>query len=130
MTRRDFFRTLAAWFGLIALPILPGPAAAQPRRLIQRCWLAGFQCHEGPALWSYLTVGDSLELVREPDNHHDRDAFRVNWLGSKLGYISRSESQAADHLMRQGHRLETRIGALRRSSNPWQRVQVEVWLVG
>lgn len=128
MTRREFFKTLASLLGLAALPM--AVQAEAPRRLIQQCPLAGFQYHDGEELWTYLTVGDNLELVREPGNPHDANAIRIDWLGRKLGYVPRAENQAAARLMDAGKRLEARIGGLRKSSNPWLRVSVEVWSVG
>ncbi|NTV96766.1 MAG: HIRAN protein [Thiobacillus sp.] len=128
MTRRDFLKTLARLAGLIALPM--AAQAEAPSRLIQQCPLAGFQYHDGEELWTYLTVGDNLELVREPGNPYDANAIRIDWLGRKLGYVPRAENQAAARLLDQGRRLEARIGGLRKSGNPWQRVSVEVWSVG
>lgn len=129
MTRRDFFKTLTRLFGLLGLPLTP-LAAATPRRLIQQCQLAGFQHHDGEELWDYLTVGDSLELRREPGNPHDPNAIRIDWLGRKLGYLPRAQNQAANMLMDQGKPLEARICRLKKHGNPWRRVAVEVWLVG
>lgn len=128
MTRRDFLKRLTRLFGLIALPA--AAAAPAPRRLIQHCPLAGFQHHDGEELWPYLTVGDSLELVREPANPHDPQAIRIDWLGRKLGYIPRAQNHAAARLLDQGMRLEARIGGLKKDANPWRRVAVEVWRVG
>lgn len=126
MTRRDFFKTLARLIGLISLP-----AAAQPRRrLLQTCPLAGFEHHQGEALWPYLTVGDGLELVREPDNPHDANAIRFDWNGRKLGYLPRAHNPPTARLIDQGRWLEARIGGLERHDNPWRRVSVEVWWVG
>lgn len=129
MTRRDFLNTLIRLVGLIALPVA-AQAATTPRRLIQQCPLAGFQHHDGEELWHYLTVGDSLELFREPDSPHDAHAIRVDWLGRKIGYIPRTQNQAAARLIDQGKRLEARIGGLEKHGNPWRRVTVEVWLLG
>lgn len=129
MTRRDFLYTLAKLFGLIALPIA-AQAAPAPRRLIQHCPLAGFQHHDGIELWSYLTVGDSLQLSREPGNAHDANAIRVDWNGRYLGYIPRAQNQTTARLMDQGKCLEARIGELEKHGNPWRRVSIEVWLVG
>ena len=128
MTRRDFFKTLARLLGLVALPA--AATTPPPRHLIQRCPLAGFQHHDGEELWPYLTVGDSLELVREPGNPHDPNAIRIDWLGRKLGYIPRAENQAAARLLDEGKRLGARIGGLKKDDNPWRRVAVEVWQVG
>lgn len=129
MTRRDFLNTLIRLFGLIALPATAHAAPAQ-RRLIQRCPLAGFQHHDGEALWPYLTVGDSLQLSREPGNRFDAHAIRIDWNGRKLGYIPRAQNQTAARLIDEGTWLEARIGGLEKHGNPWRRIAVEVWRVG
>lgn len=128
MTRRDFLNRLARLFGLLALP-MAAQAAPHPR-LIQHSPLAGFQHHDGEELWPYLTVGDSLQLVREPDHPHDGNAIRIDWLGRKLGYLPRSHNAATARLLDQGKRLEARIGGLKNSGNPWRRVSVEIWMAG
>lgn len=129
MIRRDFLKRLAQAIGLAALPL---KAAAKPdkRHLIQQCHLAGFQYHEGEALWSYLTVGDRLELRREPDNPHDSHAIRIDWNGRKLGYLPRAQNQTTALMLDNGLTLEARIGGLEKHANPWRRVAVEVWMVG
>jgi hypothetical protein len=127
MTRRDFLKTLIRLAGLIALP---AAHAAPQRQLIQQCPMAGFQHHDGEALWHYLTVGDSLELRREPNNPHDKHAIRIDWNGRKIGYIPRTQNETAARLIDQGKWLEARIGGLEKHGNPWRRVAVEVWLVG
>lgn len=129
MNRRAFLKRLASLFGLIALP-LAAQAAPTPPRLMQRCPLAGFQYHDGEELWPYLTVGDSLELVREPDNQHDGHAIRVDWNGRKLGYVPRAENHTTARLIDQGKWLEARIGGLENHGNPWRRMTVEIWQVG
>lgn len=129
MTRRAFLKLIASLFGLLALPAA-GQATPTNRRLIQCCSLAGFEHHEGIALWSYLTVGDSLELRREPGNPHDPNAIRVDWNGRKLGYIPRMENRTTARLLDQGKWLEARIGGLERHGNPWRRMTVEIWMVG
>jgi hypothetical protein len=128
MHRRDFFKTLARLIGLVTLPA--SAKDTSPRRhLIQICPLAGFSHHQGESLWPYLTVGDGLELTREPDNPHDPNAIRIDWNGRKLGYLPRDQNQTAARLMDQDRWLEARIGGLERHANPWRRVEVEVWLV-
>jgi len=129
MTRREFLKALIRFAGLITLPIAAHAAPAH-RRLIQQCHLAGFEHHDGDALWPYLTVGDNLELHREPGNPHDADAIRVDWNGRKLGYIPRAQNGTTARLMDEGKWLEACIGGLERHANPWRRVRVEIWMVG
>jgi hypothetical protein len=129
MIRRDFLKRLGQALGLAALPL---KAAAKPGKnhLIQQCPLAGFQHHEGEALWPYLTVGDRLELHREPGNPHDDNAIRVDWNGRKLGYLPANQNHTTALMLDNQVALEARIGALERHGNPWRRVAVEVWMVG
>jgi hypothetical protein len=114
---------------LFAALLLAGAAAAELRVRVQRSPLAGFQYHEGPALWDQLRTGDRLELVREENNPHDRRAIAVLWQGHKLGYLPRAENDAVSDAMDRGHRLEARIGRLREERNPWRRLEVEVFVV-
>jgi len=125
----DFLKNLP---GLLGLHFIPSAAGTIPTRRyqIQTFQLAGFDHHDGEALWNYLTVGDSLQLRREPANPHDAHAIRVDWNGRKLGYVPRTENRATAKLMDQGKWLEARICRLQRRDNPWRRVEVEVWLAG
>lgn len=128
MRRRDFIKSLTSLLGSAALP---GFARANPAkyRLIQQCPVAGFQYHEGEALWRLLAVGDTVELVREPANSSDTHAIRIDYNGRKLGYIPRNQNQATARMLDEGRCLHARIGGKARHANPWQRLGVEVWLV-
>lgn len=130
MIRRDFMKNIASLLGLAALPVaVVAKETAVRRFLIQQCPLAGFQYHEGEALWSQMSAGNRLELVREPANPYDANAIRIDWNGRKLGYIPRIQNQAAARLLDEGARLEALIGRLETHSNPWNRMEVEIWLV-
>jgi hypothetical protein len=101
---------------------------AQARILVQSSPLAGFQFHEGRRLWPELKVGDSLQLVREPDNPYDPRAIRVEWQGHKLGYVPRVENEAVARQLDLGNRLEARITKLTRHRDPWKRIEFEIFL--
>jgi hypothetical protein len=127
MIRRDFIKHLSQALGLCLLPSHARARASQSH-LIQACQLAGFQHHEGEDLWRYITVGDRLELRREPDNPHDRNAIRVDWNGRKLGYIPRNQNQTTALMLDNKVPLTARIGSLEKHANPWRRMAVEVWM--
>jgi hypothetical protein len=122
-------RALSAW--TIAL-LLAGPAdlpaQASLRILVQNSQLAGFQFHEGKALWSRMQVGDSLTLVREQNNAYDPRAVRVEWQGYKLGYVPRKENEAVARQLDRGSKLEARIVRLQKHRDPWKRIEFEVFL--
>lgn len=79
MNKRKFLSSL---FGLVGLAVAPAAKAAAPassRILLQTSPLAGFQYHNGEALWPQLAIGQSLALTREADNPYDSRAVRVDW---------------------------------------------------
>lgn len=131
MQRRAFLQSLTALVGGIALPAV---ACAMPNlgtsKTLQISPLAGFQYHHGETLWAQLAVGQPLQLMRETDNRYDDRAVRVEWQGHKLGYIPRLDNAAVSQLLDRGEKLEAVIAGLAESSNPWERVGVEVrWVI-
>lgn len=96
--------------------------------LIQSSPLAGYQYHAGSDVWDQLRVGDTLVLIREPENPHDPKAVRVEWQGHPLGYLPRAENREIAAELDQGARVEARIARLQVSKNPWQRVLIDVFI--
>lgn len=131
MLRRAFLKSLTALAGGIALPaITHAKSNLNVSKTLQVSPLAGFQYHHGELLWPQLAVGQSLQLVRELDNRFDDRAVRVEWQGHKLGYIPRLDNAAVSQLLDRGERLEAMIMRLAESSNPWERVGVDVrWIM-
>lgn len=128
MHRRHLLKILA---GAGALLIgRPAPARPAPRRrlLVQDSPLAGFAYHHGPRLWPRLAPGQTLTLVREPDNRHDRRAVAIHWHGERLGYLPAFENTAVAQMLDRGLPLEAEILALEPSRNPWRRLRLRVWL--
>jgi hypothetical protein len=98
------------------------------RVLVQSSPLAGSQYYAVGEQWRQMAVGDRLDLIREPDNHRDRHAIRVEWHGYKLGYVPRAENRALAAAMDQGDKLMARIAKLTEHANPWRRVEFEVFV--
>jgi hypothetical protein len=122
---------MRAIVSLLALWLLAAScvhAQSDARILVQSSPLAGFQFHEGKALWSEMKVGDVLTLVREPDNSYDARAVRVDWQGHKLGYVPKRENEAVARQMDRGNKLEARIVRLTKHRDPWKRVEFEVFV--
>jgi len=99
------------------------------RVLVQSSPLAGSQYYAASELWSQIRTGDRLELVREADNRHDRNAVRVEWKGRQLGYVPRAENRAVARALDAGEKLEARVSKLRQDPDPWRRVEFEVFLL-
>ena len=126
------FRLALVPIAALLLTLLVVPARAEPvanaKILLQSSSLAGFRYYEGKRLWSEMKVGDSLQLEREPGNSYDANAVRVEWQGHKLGYVPRADNEALARFMVQGSKAEARITRLKKSRNPWQRMEFEVYL--
>jgi hypothetical protein len=97
------------------------------RILIQNSPLAGSQYYALADFWTEIKLGDALELIREPDNAHDRNAIRVEWRGHKLGYVPRAQNRAVAAAMDAGDRLTARVSSVSDNKNPWQRLAFEVF---
>jgi hypothetical protein len=96
--------------------------------LLQDSPLAGFQFHAGKKLWPEMRVGDSLSLIREPENSHDARAVRVEWHGQHIGYVPQRENSDVARFMDRGLKLSARITRLAASRDPWARVRFEILL--
>ncbi len=96
--------------------------------LVQSSPLAGFRYHEAKAVFAELSVGDRLDLVREPDNRYDANAVRVEWRGRMLGYVPRRQNAALAWAMDRGEPVTARIARLRKHRNPQERIQFEVFV--
>lgn len=127
MDRRSFIERIAALIGVsVAAPV--ARAAANAPVELQRSPVAGFQYHQGEAVWPLLMVGATLDLVREPENAYDQRAVRIDWQGQKLGYVPRVDNAAVSHLLDSARTVTAEIVALQASHNPWNRVEFAVYL--
>ena len=109
-------------------PASAAELGANAKILLQSSPLAGFRYYEGKRLWSEMKVGDALQLIREPENSYDPNAVRVEWRGEKLGYVPRADNAALARFMDRGSKAEARITRLKKSRDPWQRMEFEVYL--
>ena len=131
MKRRNFIKTL------LGLPLLipskhglyqPNPNHEIRDVLIQTSPVAGFQYHQGKRFWKELSVGDKLQLSREPENPYDENAVAIYRKGIKLRYLPRVENIAVAHMMDKGQSINALIENKQNSDDPWERMTVEVWL--
>ena len=79
----------------------------------KECHLAGRQYHDADEVWEELHVGTLLELRRELDNRHDKDAVAVVYVKDAgkntgeedaylLGYIPHGENTEIANLLEMG----------------------------
>jgi hypothetical protein len=120
---------LNRWFPavLVGVVLAVNAFAQEVRLLVQRSPLAGFRYYEAPRLFDQLRPGETLALVREPDNQHDANAVRVDWRGHKLGYVPRRQNAALAWALDRGQPLEARVVERRLHPNPRRRVEFDVY---
>jgi len=131
MSRRVFLQSFTALLGGFALPALTqAKLAAKQWKPLQISPVAGFQYHRGETLWPQLATGQPITLIREPGNRFDQRAVRIDWQGEKLGYIPAIDNAAVSQLLDRGEQLSALIVGLKKSNNPWERIEVEVrWFI-
>ena len=116
---------------LMASSGLPGAQPAETRAarvtlVVQSTRIAGFHHYDAASVWDDLREGDSLELVREPDNRHDANAVRIEWRGRMLGYVPRRDNRALAWALDSGQPLRARIVHLQAHPNPARRIALEI----
>jgi hypothetical protein len=124
--RRSFIKAL---FGLPFVVLgsrLNKPEPEARNILLLDTVIAGFQYYQGEKVWRKLKTGESLRLIREPENPYDEMAIEVYWRGDKLGYIPRVDNSVIAQLMDRGTHLRARISWLNENDDPWDRVGVKV----
>ncbi len=133
MERRNFFKTIfsaliTAIAGLNGMNLLRQDTRRM-NTLLQKLPVAGFQFYDGEKVWPMLQPGSELQLVREPENKYDSQAVKVLWQNRQLGYLPRADNSAVSQMMDRGERVYATINRLQESQNPWERVEVEVFLI-
>lgn len=130
MKRRSFLTSLLGGLGAGLLPPPLRATPAKPERappvLLQESPLAGFQYHLGEVVWPKLSVGQTLRLVREPLNRHDKRAVAIYFDSVKLGYLPRQGNYTVAQMLDRGQALHAEIARLLVSTNPWDRVRVRI----
>lgn len=108
LTRRTFNAAVLAGFASGLVGRLAAPAAADPLTLLDFA-IAGGHYHGLAATMSDLIAGDRLELRREADNPHDRNAIAVYRASVKLGYIPRAVNTPLAALMDAGRQIRADV---------------------
>lgn len=108
----------------------PRPYGMNRGAYLQRLPLAGFEHHQAKRLWPYLRTGQALLLSRERSNPVDPRAVSVSWLGEQLGYLPRADNVLACDLLDHGAEVIARIHTLRECDDPWERIDLDLYLTG
>lgn len=89
-------------------------------------------------MWAQLQDGSILQLKAEPNNKYDKDAVEIYWQAGdgqnyKLGYLPRKQNYAVRQLLQKGQQqvaVGTKIVKCQNTEDPWQKVEVVIYLQG
>ena len=115
--------SIAVLTALLALLPMPGNAARADRLCAP---VAGYAYALDAARETRFAVGQSLTLIREPDNPHDPQAIRIEWQGEKIGYVPRPDNAAYARRLDAGENLFARISEFSPQAPPWKRLWFEI----
>jgi len=90
--------------------------------------VAGVQYYEANEVMDRMKNGDKVRLVRDEDNHHDKEAIAIFYDDTHIGYVPRTETDKFVNFidMGWGDIFETRISALKPDSHPESQIYVRV----
>ena len=97
--------------------------------ILLETFVAGFQHHAGmkPEVFDELIPDTCLNLKREPDNPHDKNAIAVHThAGDRIGYIARKQNKLLADAMDLGVSMSARIDFIDPEEEPYSRVAITV----
>lgn len=127
MQRRTFLKAISL------TPLLAiDTSAAKVRHVIKTKLgehpVAGYQFYDGVEIWSQLQLKQAVKLTREHDNDFDEEAIAVYWKQHQLGYVPHKYKALLTRLMDEGNVLSAEITHLCESHDPWQRIEIAIYL--
>lgn len=128
MKRRGFLKAIAGVCGTAVLPT--NVFTHQQKIYLLRCYVRGFRFYAGGELLPQMRIGDTLQLAREPQNEFDSDAIALHYQNHKIGFIPRESNDVISRLMDDGTlQIKAEIIRLQLDADPWERVEIAVYLV-
>jgi hypothetical protein len=139
LTRLDFLRKVFSAGMLLSVPPLSIMAGKEKDLyswtgsaipvFMYEAYIRGFQYYEGPDEIKNISIGDELDLVREPDNKYDGFATAIYWNAKKLGYLPRDENISIANLLDEGMLFRCTVIDIRPNKTFWESVRVNVELL-
>lgn len=125
MNRSEFLRNV---FGGIALSFVPKLEAklVKKQKLLQ-CFVAGFRYYNGPQLINKMEIGDTIKLVREPNNKYDNKAIALYFQNNKIGFIPQMDNQVISNMMDVNMMLlNAEISYVNPKKDSWEQLEIIV----
>lgn len=125
MNRGEFLRNM---FGGIALSFVPKlEAKAIKQQKLLQCFVAGFSYYNGPQLINKMEIGDTIKLVREPNNKYDNKAIALHYNNHKIGFVPRIDNEVLSNIMDTNTLiLEAEISYVNAKKSTWEQVEIVI----
>lgn len=92
-------------------------------------YIAGTTYLEDKSIIDELTIGGNLSLRREPKNHFDENAIRVeDEKGRKLGYVPEKDNPVFTRLMDAGKMLTAKVTDIKEKPG-YTQVSIAIYLI-
>ncbi len=131
-SRRDFLKLL----GVVALsPLIRASPEVrfQARKVyLITVYIVGTYYYEGliEEVVDKLSIGEELELCREPDNHHDANAIEVYTLdGRKLGYVPHVSNPIPASIADQDVAIGAEVFAVDRGRRRFSTIRMRLYML-
>lgn len=128
MERSSFIKGMIGLLGVATLPI---EAFSEYKKVyIKQLYISGFQYYEGPSLIEEMNKSGLVELVREPQNKHDKRAIAIYFNGHKIGYLPRISNKTMSILMdTELLEFHAEISHIEPEANTWEQIEIAVYVL-
>lgn len=100
----------------------------EPKYLLNKFYVAGFQYYKGPSVIEEIEKGDILRLKADPENEYDRFAVSIYHNEKMLGHVPRTDNKHISRLMRQDVSLTCKIAEVNPQNDTWKMLKVHIYL--
>ncbi len=114
MRRSEFIQKIA--MSLFSLPFILNakpPATPAPLELYSG-YLAGINYYSLKDVYHFLSAGQQLRILREPENAYDKLAIAIWFNEYKLGYIAKKDNQVLSKLLDGHYELIAEIASMKK----------------
>ncbi len=131
MNRVDFIKRLLGTGLLLTVPRMAEAATSREydEVVIYSAFVAGFGFYKGPTLIAEMKNGDSLDLIREPENKYDSNAVAVYWKCQKIGFLPRVDNLILATILDAKIPCEAFIADVHLDASPWNQVEFSIGLL-
>jgi hypothetical protein len=100
----------------------------EPSRHLLDFHVAGFAYYDGLAIAQQLKIGQTVQLIAEPDNPYDPQAIAIYYHNTKIGYVPKDHNDLLSRLLYFGYQtiFEAHIQMIDWQQHPERQLRVVV----